>query len=63
MVISFQNIKTMKKDYCKPAMRVVEMKHRCHILAGSGEKVNSIYTNMSGDDDFEYGGGSNGDGR
>ena len=53
----------MKKDYFKPTMRVVEMKHKCQILAGSGEKINSIYTNMSGDDDFEYGGGSKESGR
>ena len=25
----------MKKEYMNPTMKVVEVKHRCHILAGS----------------------------
>ena len=25
----------MKKEYMKPAMRVVELQHQCHILSGS----------------------------
>ena len=25
----------MKKEYMNPTMKVVEIKHRCHILAGS----------------------------
>ena len=25
-----------RRDYMKPAMQVVELKHQCHILAGSG---------------------------
>ena len=53
----------MKKDYFKPTMRVVEMKHKCQILAGSDEQAYSIKTNMYGDDDFEYGGGSKESGR
>ena len=24
-----------RRDYMKPAMQVVELKHQCHILAGS----------------------------
>lgn len=36
----------MKKKYQKPAMRVVKLQHRTHLLAGSG---------ISGyDDDFGY---------
>ena len=30
---------TMKKEYMKPSMQMVELKHKCHILAGS-EGVN-----------------------
>ena len=26
----------MKRQYMKPAMRVVKLQHQCHILAGSG---------------------------
>ena len=54
----------MKKDYFKPAMRVVEMKHRCNILAGSYEPTSySINSNLEGDDAFDYVGGGNGEGR
>ena len=54
----------MKKDYFKPAMRVVEMKHRCNILANSGYEPTSykISSNL-GEDDFDYAGGGNGEGR
>ena len=27
----------MKKDYMKPSMRIVELRHKVHILAGSGD--------------------------
>jgi len=27
-----------RRDYMKPAMQVVELKHQCHILAGSGDR-------------------------
>ena len=30
-----------KRDYMKPAMQVVELKHQCHILAGSGDRSSS----------------------
>ena len=43
----------MKKDFFVPAMRVVEMKHKCHILAGSLYSVKSTSTNL-GDDDFIF---------
>ena len=52
-----------KKDYMKPTMRVVVLKHKCHILAGSGDTVSHVTTNMADDDDFHYGYGSNGNAR
>ena len=53
----------MKKDYFKPAMRVVEMKQRQILCGSGGAKVNSVSTNMVDDDDFGYVGGGNGQGR
>ena len=54
----------MKKDYFKPAMRVVEMRHRCNILTGSGQTPASYSINSNlGEDDFDYAGGGNGEGR
>ena len=41
----------MKKDYFKPAMRVVEMK-QSRILSGSPLSVKSTSTNL-GDDGFD----------
>ena len=38
----------MKKIYQKPTMRVVELQHQTHLLAGSGEKPNEW------DGDFAY---------
>ena len=35
----------MKKEYMKPAMRVVKTQKRVHILAGSGSR--SVYTLLS----------------
>ena len=32
-----KQIKTMKKNYMKPAMSVVELKNKCQILAGSND--------------------------
>ena len=29
--------KTTKRTYARPEMKVVKLRHRCHILAGSGE--------------------------
>ena len=26
----------MKKDYSKPTVKVIQLQHQCHILAGSG---------------------------
>ena len=36
----------MKKEYSKPAMRVVELKHKYSILTGSNLKVNSTKGNV-----------------
>ena len=52
----------MKKDYFKPAMRVVEMK-QSRILSGSPYNVQSTSTNL-GEDDFVFTNtGSSGNGR
>ena len=53
----------MKKDYFKPAMRVVELKHRCNILAGSYAPTSYKINSNLGEDDFDYAGGGNGEGR
>ncbi|MBR0259421.1 MAG: hypothetical protein IJQ49_04025 [Prevotella sp.] len=47
----------MKKEYTKPTMSVVELQHRCQLLAGS---VNSLTTNL---DDIVLGDGSDVDAR
>ena len=53
----------MKKDYFKPAMRVVEMRQR-QILCNSDPTPASYSINSNlGDDDFDYAGGGNGEGR
>ena len=38
----------MKKEYMKPNMRVIEIKHRCHILQGSftAKRVNAVKGNV-----------------
>ena len=41
----------MKRDYIKPAMRVCELKQKCHILVGSNT-VNTIVG-----EEFDYIGG------
>ena len=33
----------MKKEYMKPSMKVVELQHKCQILAGSGDIHNANY--------------------
>jgi hypothetical protein len=39
---------TMKrKDYERPAMKVIEVRKRCHILAGSGPQNNSATMNVT----------------
>ena len=41
-----------KKEYMMPTMRVVVLKHKCHILAGSNNGY-SIHSNLAGDDAFD----------
>ena len=47
-----------KKDYEKPAMRVVKIQQQAHLLAGS--EVKSVST---GDTSITFGGGGNGGAR
>ena len=44
-----------KKDYQKPAMRVVMLQQQTHLLAGS-YGVNSVDSNLDEEDDFIFGG-------
>ena len=44
----------MKREYIKPTVRVVVLQHKCQILAGS---VQSLNTNL-GSDDLILGGAS-----
>ena len=49
----------MKREYMKPAMRVVIIRHKFKILAASSE-VRGVSTNFENDDDnFQWGGGGN----
>jgi len=52
-----------KKDYQKPAMRVVLLQHQQHLLAGS--IFTTTRTNLAdeGDEDLIYGGGGDGPAR
>jgi len=34
-----------RKDYQRPQMQVVELKHQCHILAGSDRSSSASVTN------------------
>ena len=47
-----------KKEYQKPAMRVVKLQQQARLLAGSGEEMFGI-----GGDGFGYGGGGDGPAR
>lgn len=43
----------IKKDYMKPAMRVVKMQHKCHILSESNYGMSKqLQTEESVDDGF-----------
>ena len=46
----------MKKNYQKPAMRVVKVQHRSQILAASEKLVNETKSNLSGADAIKYAG-------
>ena len=48
-----------KKDYQKPAMRVVLLQHQQHLLAGSGT-FTTTSTNLDDGDDFIFGGSDTG---
>jgi hypothetical protein len=41
----------IKKDYIKPAMKVVQLQHHAHILAGS---LRGVSTSGLGDDGIGY---------
>jgi hypothetical protein len=44
------NNNSMKKDYSKPTVKVVQLQHQCHILAGSAREMR-----VSGlSDEFNY---------
>ena len=49
-----------KKEYEKPAMRVVMLQQHEHLLAGSTFTTTS--TNLDPEDDFIFGGGGDGTG-
>ena len=51
----------MKKEYIQPKQRVVVLRHRTTLLAGS--LVRSLRTNMDDDDEFIYEGGDYEDAR
>ena len=38
----------MKKEYMKPSMKVVELQHKCQILAGSGDIHDATYEFYAG---------------
>ena len=48
-----------KKDYQKPAMRVVLLQHQQHLLAGS-YGVNSVVSNLDDPDDIIFAGSDTG---
>ena len=50
----------MKKEYMKPDMRVVKLKHQCHILAGS--KFGAKNVSSSEDIGWQTNGFADGDG-
>ena len=58
----------MKRDYMKPAMRVCELKQKCHILVGSDMVVSKTVNTINGKeldegDELDYIGGGSGLGR
>ena len=42
----------IKKDYMKPEMQTVELKHKCQILAGSTEGMNDELINEEVNEGF-----------
>ena len=46
----------MKKNYIQPALRVVKVQ-KTHVICAS--EFNTVNTNLSGGETFDYGGGGN----
>ena len=44
----------MKKNYQKPAMRVVKVQHRSQLLVGSKKMVTGAKSNLTQEDAIEY---------
>ena len=44
----------MKKEYMKPTMRVVLLRHRSQIICGSSYTVTGINSNLDEEDDDEF---------
>ena len=42
-----------RKDYRKPTMKVVQLQHQCHILAGSGVEANRSGYGAATEDEWE----------
>ncbi len=47
----------MKREYMKPVMGICELQQQCHILTGSNT-VNTLGTNLTGEDPLIFLGGS-----
>lgn len=49
----------MKKNYQKPAMTVVQLQHQQHLLAASGQEVQSLrggyFDYVGSDEDYDEG--------
>ena len=50
----------IKKDYMKPTMNVVELRHQSHILAGSLTSVKSSGLDTADDLEYDNSGGDQG---
>ena len=42
-----------RKEYRKPTMKVVQLQHQCHILAGSGVEANRSGYGAATEDEWE----------
>lgn len=42
-----------RKDYRKPTMKVFQLQHQCHILAGSGVEANRSGYGAATEDEWE----------
>ena len=50
----------IKKDYMKPTMKVVQLQHQSHILAGSLTSVKSSGLDTENDLEYDNSGGNQG---